>query len=323
MRQLILKMLTDILNGGIWASIRFYEYLLALGTGTILGGMIYFMDYKKISKYSLLIYMIGIILNSYCCFISQDNDTEILYAILPFYAISFIGFINQINNKRSNVIKTILLSAISLVFLRKNSGSTGLVVSGFLGMTYLIIITAKILLNSKRNKIKYIAILWAIPILILGNHAYEMRKVRLETSGPSGWQIAKNELISSAEVFGTVNDPRRNSNDTTAADYINSHYELYSFLGQYGWVVSIGMTLACILLSVKLIINAINIKDRYGKLIVIAIASIYILQAASNFRMTFARVGALTDAPIPLVTFGTIGIFVNMLCMSLVLSVYR
>lgn len=317
-------MLTDILNGGILAHSQFYKYILVLGAGTILGGIIYFMDYKKIIKYSPLIYMIGIILNAYCSFISQDTDAEILYAILPFYAISFVGFISQINHKKSNAIKATILATISLLFLRKNSGGTGISVSGFMGMTYLIIITAKILSNSKRNKIRYIVILWAIPILILGNHAYEMRKVRLETSShQSGWEIAKNELITSAEVFGTVNDPRRNSNDTTSADYINSYYEFYSFLGQYGWIVSIGMTLACLLLSIKLIINVVNIKDTYGKLLVTAIASIYILQAVSNFRMSFSRVGVLTDAPIPLITFGTIGIFVNILSMALVLSVYR
>lgn len=138
-----------------------------------------------------------------------------------------------------------------------------------------------------------------------------------------GGQDGRDELINSAKLFGTVNDPRRNSNDTTASDFINSEYEFLSFLSQYGWVVSIGMSLTCLLLSVKLIINAIKIRDTYGKLIIVCIASIYILQTASNFRQSLTMRGVITDAPIPLVTVGTIGLIVNMMCMALVLSVYR
>ena len=152
-----------------------------------------------------------------------------------------------------------------------------------------------------------------------------MRNFRLEAEamGPSGWQNAKNQLIDSAEVLGTVNDPRRNWNDMTPYDFINTNYEFLSFLAQYGWIPSIVMLLACILLSVKLSINATYIKDSYGKLITIAITSIYMLQTISNFRMSFSSIGILTDAPIPLVSFGTIGLIVNMMCMALVLSVYR
>lgn len=307
------------IEGSVFTGTMFIRYILALGMGTILSGLIYFMDYKKLCKHSLLIYMIGIILNIFC-FISDDADIEILYAILPFYGISFAGFINQINHKKRNIVKTIVLSIIPIILLRRGPGG----LEGFLVITYLLIITSK-LLKLKRNKIKYIAILWVIPILILGIHTYEMRMFRLETEamGPSGWQNAKNQLINSAEVLGTVNDPRRNWNDMTPYDFINSDYEFLSFLAQYGWIPSIIMLIACILLSVKLIINVKNIKDSYGKLIIIAITSIYILQIISNFRMSFSSIGILTDAPIPLVSFGTIGLIVNMMCMALVLSVYR
>ena len=82
------------------------------------------------------------------------------------------------------------------------------------------------------------------------------------------------------------------------------------------------MILAVILLCVKLIINAINIKDTYGKMIIISIATIYILQTICNFWASFSR-GILIDTPIPLVTFGVSNLVVNMMCMALVLSVYR
>ena len=126
---------------------------MALGIGTILSGLIYFVDYKKLCKHSLLIYMIGIILNIFC-FISDDADIEILFTILPFYGIAFAGFINQINHKKRNIVKTVIFSIISIVLLRRGPGG----LEGFIVMTYLLIITSK-LLNLKRNKIKYIAML--------------------------------------------------------------------------------------------------------------------------------------------------------------------
>ena len=41
----------------------FVKYLLFVGMGVIIGAIIYFIDYKKISKYSSIIYICN---NSYC-----------------------------------------------------------------------------------------------------------------------------------------------------------------------------------------------------------------------------------------------------------------
>lgn len=136
------------------------------------------------------------------------------------------------------------------------------------------------------------------------------------------WGIGRKELIDTAELFGTVNDPRKNSSDTTPFDFIDSSYGFLSILAQYGWIPSIVMILSVLLLCIRLISNTLKIKDTYGKMISISIATIYILQIVCNFWASFSR-GILIDTPIPLVTFGVSNLIVNMMCMALVLSVYR
>jgi len=82
------------------------------------------------------------------------------------------------------------------------------------------------------------------------------------------------------------------------------------------------MTLTIALLSIKLIINAVKIKDEYGKMIIIGIATIYILQIINNFKVTFS-LAVFVDVPIPFITFGITNLFINILVMALVLSIYR
>ena len=95
-----------------------------------------------------------------------------------------------------------------------------------------------------------------------------------------------------------------------------------SFLADYGWVASIAMTLAITLLCIKLIINAVKITDEYGKMIIVSIAIIYILQTIDNFKASFS-IASFAEAPIPFITFEIPYLLVNIMCMGLVLSVYR
>ena len=251
--------------------------------------------------------------------ISDDRCLEFLYATLPFYLISFAGFINGIDKKKRKIVKTVVLGIISLILLRKVSG----VAVRYVTFIYLIMSTIKIL-KSKKNRFKYLAIIWIIPIIIGCMDAYE-RIYYMSINSENQWMgmiNGRNELINSAELFGTVNDPRKNSNDTTPAKFINSDYAFLSFLADYGWVASIAMTLAITLLCIKLIINSVKIKDEYGKMIIISIATIYILQTINNFKASFS-IASFADVPIPFITFKIPYLFVNILCMALILSIYR
>lgn len=163
---ILFKSVSQFTPGGLFENRLFIQYIIALAIGSILSGAIYFTDYKKISKYSLLIYIAGIILNLFC-YVSNDWKIEFLYSAIPFYVIAFAGFISESNQKKSKIIKTVILSIISIILLRKTT-TIGLRITE---LAYLSMITVKLL---KRKKIKYIVILWIIPIILISATTYQI-----------------------------------------------------------------------------------------------------------------------------------------------------
>ena len=195
------------------------------------------------------------------------------------------------------------------------------------GVIYLIISTVKLL---KENR-KYIIMLWAIPLL-LGvivislyiNSGYDLNRIwssfnpEIDPDGNGYFGINQNLIINSAQLFGEADNT---SNLITIFDE-GTNFVLMSILAHYGWIITIGVIVAIILLNIKLIINAIKIKDTYGKLIIIGISCLFILQSALNILMNF-NLGIKVDINIPLISYGGINLIINMMCLALVLSVYR
>jgi len=85
---------------------------------------------------------------------------------------------------------------------------------------------------------------------------------------------------------------------------------------------NIQVQLAIILFNVKLIKNAINIKEEYGKLLTIGISTMFILQSLFNVAMNLGF-GIIASFNLPLISYGLISLIMNMMSLALVLSVYR
>lgn len=328
------------------------KYLSFVFVGLIIGTIIYFIDYRKICKYSNIIYLIatGIIVLTVIngCIISGKNyirlgtifiSTSII--TVPLYIISFVGFLNNINkqsklqmklfpdtNANANIIKTIILSIISLMLLTTIPS----IASAFvLGITYLIISTIKII-DLKENKVKRILILWVIPIALgtisilycIVGVPYKMNRLvssfnpESDPSG-SGWLgINRKLVIKSAQIYGEADDLGN------ALDLFDkgTNFAFISILAHYGWGISLAMVVAIILLSIKLIINAVKLKDMYGKLLVIGISSMFILQSVFNILMNL-NLWIEADFNIPFVSYGGTNLIINIMCLALILSIYR
>lgn len=134
-----------------------------------------------------------------------------------------------------------------------------------------------------------------------------------------GWLGVNRELIiNSANPVGEADDM---SNALSLFDE-GSRFAIISVLAHYGWVISIIMVLTVILLCVKLIVNSIKIKEKYGKFIIIGISSMFILQSLFNILMNFNMWFEL-DFNIPFISYGGTNLIVNIICLALILSVYR
>ena len=77
-----------------------------------------------------------------------------------------------------------------------------------------------------------------------------------------------------------------------------------------------------IALNIKLIINATKISDTYGKLIMMGISVFYMIQALFYLAMNLG-IGFIAEFQLPFISGGYVNSLTNLLCMSLILSIYR
>ncbi len=328
------------------------KYIFFLIIGVVLSVPIYFIDYRKILKYSNILYGIasGIILWTLLfgvnvnviphIYISPTINSISPYTIaVPLYIISFVGFINNLKqeseikilqkyNINIKLVKVIVLSLISLYLLFLIPSITSVFI---LSLTYLIIGTVKII-KSKENKTKNILMLWGIPIIIgfiLGIYLlvgvpyiadrFEVTFNPESDASGMGWLgVNRKIIINSAQLYGEADDM------STAIDLFDegTGFAFISILAHYGWIVAILVTVSILLLSIKLIINAIKIKENCGKSLIIGISSMFILQSIFNILMNL-NLWIESNYNLPFVSYGGVNLIINLMCLSLILSVYR
>lgn len=271
---------------------------------------------------------------------------------VPLYIIAFAGFIKDINKENKikistsngrkinyNIVKIIALGCLAVIIsLMINF------VSGFLvAMVYLIISSRELL---KRKQIKNTAILIGTSIILFSllsiiiciiptrkTHIWDNYTsaywVGVDTVGERRIDFVRGEIFKSAKLFGEADlkgIPLKDEHGyhSSIQGYFSTN-DLFAFLGilsKCGWVASFGFVAILLLFNIKLIMSAIKIKDTYGKLIVIGITSLYIVQTVCNLAMNFGIIGA-AEFDLPLISGGYSNFVANMLCIALVLSVYR
>lgn len=326
-----------------------YSYLIFTILGIILGALIYFTDYRKILKYANYIYVIASILIIYTinCGTMRSGIPHLKIGTLvfsvseiaiPLYIISFVGFLSNLNNESKmkfitsniniNLIKTIILSIISMLLLYLIPSLTSALI---LGLTYLILGTIKIIYCS-RNKKNDLLKLWGI-IAILGIllglyiieatphilHRFEMIfNPEIDMQGGGWTAVNRKQIINTAQIWGEAEDM---SYAITLFDE-GTTYAFISILAHYGWIVSIGLVIAVILLSIKLIINVIKLKDINGKLLIIGISCMFILQSVFNILMNL-NLWIEANFSLPFVSYGGSNLIINMTSLALILSIYR
>lgn len=329
------------------------KYIFFLIIGLFLCIPIYFINYRKILKYSNTLYGIasgliiwtlffGININGIPHIYISPTASSISPVIIavPLYIISFVGFINNLEKERKikmkilqkcniNVVKIIVLSIISLFLLTLIPSITSTFI---LGLTYLIIGTVKIL-EGKEHKKRNILMLWGIPLIIglvlliyiVGGRTYYICNRFEATFHPEsdtngmGWTALNRKLIiNSAQTYGEAEDM---SNAIELFDE-GTNFAFISILAHYGWIVTVLVAVSILLLCIKLIINAIKIKEKYGKSLIIGISSMFVLQSIFNILMNL-NLWTESNYNLPFVSYGGFNLIINLICLSIILSVYR
>ena len=331
----------------------FVKTIVYLIIGFILGLAIYFMDYTKISKYSNYIYIVSSILIIYTVISSHHLINGIPYlnigniyipinrVVMPLFLISFIGFIQNVGKHKvefrvldletiqidKSLIKIIILSVFSLLLLASIPSLTSAFI---LGIAYMIIATVKIIKDSHKkvtNLLKLYGVIFALGIICiisLTTAPYRLERI-VTTFYPetdpegAGWLgINRKLIIESASMFGEAED-MSNALDLFDA---GTQFAFISILAHCGWIVAILLIVTIILISIKLIINSIKVKDAYGKMIIIGISCLFIFQSVFNVLMNL-NLWFESGFELPFVSYGGTGLIMNMACLALVLSIYR
>ncbi len=320
------------------------KFIFFLIIGVIISLAIYFVDYKKLNKCAGIIYIIatfsivftflkGIMING-IPHLSIGYITFSPTAIaVPLYIIAFAGFLQNIDkenkvkmqiygkNINMNVVKIIVLSIISLVILMEIPSVTSAFI---LFLTYMIMASIKL-----KNK-KYIAILWIVPIigvmLILTpynrvglfNRIQNSFNPELDPQGVGWLGVNRKQIINSAKIFGEA----ENMSDAIELFDEGTNFAFISILAHYGWAASLGIAISVLLFSFKLVMNYIKLKDSYGKMLTIGIGSMFILQSIFNILMNL-NLWLETNFNLPFVSYGGVNLIMNILSLSLILSIYR
>ena len=334
------------LNNFLTAKVEYIIYIFTI----LFSITLYFYDYRKISKYSKLLYIFATILNIIACVRGFRANGNMIYGLwpitsvsptvfsIPLYIISFAGFVNEVNKKdkiktttqnkkilNNNTIITILncLSIITTLMIN--------FVSGFLLSTvYLIIIVLKLLKQKEIKKMLIFIVISIISFLLFSTVIYIIPTklennvnplssslwVGIDTPGKIEIQNEREKVFQNAKLFGAIDN----------ANIIGfGRIGIFSILGiisQYGWIVGILWILFLLIFNIKLITSVIKIKESYGKLIAIGIVSLYSVQTICNILMNFGIIG-IAEFNIPLLSVGDVEFLINLLSMSLILSIYR
>lgn len=314
------------------------RFMLFTILGFIAGLIVYFIDYNKLRKYSKHIYIFATVLSLYTLFFGIEiNGMTVLYLkamsispsiiILPLYIISFIGFIEDISKNRkkdtslfyqklnTKLIEIIVLSFLSIAFLVLLYSFTAAII---LFLTYLIISTIKIL-NADTNKKKYILQLYGFSIVfIILIIAYMINNSQLKYNKDVQIQEKQGLIISMSNLYGKAEVDK----EVLEIFDEGTNYAIISILAHYGWIITISMILTVILLWIRLISNSSKIKEQYGRYLIIGISSMFIFQSIFSILMNFCT-EIKGEFYLPFVSWGGINLVINMMCLGLMLSIYR
>lgn len=320
--------------------------------GIILSIGIYYFDYRKIKKYSNMLWIIATLimllpngpLLNYTRYVRIFNITFFPPVVaMPLYIISFIG--NIVNYDKSNIYKISILNkqieinknffkiiVFTIISLLLMVSIPSIENAFILGIAYLIITTIKIAQN-KEDRIKKLATLYGIVTLFLGIVIFTliMSPFRLqritssfnpeadpEGSGYTG--MLQKEILENAKLIGEAETVIM----TNEENIINSEstFTFIYLIGKAGLVVAGILVFVIILTSIKLIINSKIVKEEYGRMLIIGLSILFILQSLAAMLMN-VNLGIQVNINLPFVTYGGVYLIVNLLSLALILSIYR
>ena len=307
--------------------------------GLILGMIVYFFDYRKTKKWANALYLIatGVIFFQWVDQFAFDKFMNIILGdphgmawflnmrlwnvSIPLYIIAFAGYVADY--KKEDFWDMVILYTISCLLLYLKSES--ITNTAILVMSYLAIIATKMLQNNKNTRKKVIAVcggVLGVSILIM----VAMINVRIpyifngSYTAEDTWNNFAKTQEKQEKVLENVKWIGEASGD--ADPHGGTNFQFISILGKFGIIPALLLVGTILLMSIRLIRDSKNIKDEYGKYLIIGLSATYILQSIIQVLMNI-NILPTSDVNLPFVSSGNLYFLINSFTFAVILSVYR
>lgn len=313
-------------NNDISYIVRNISYIFI---GLVLSFFIYFFNYISLKKFSIGIGIVGLLISIINLYLYDTHNYEILnnlhinLNILSIFAyiIAFSSFITSItsidNANKKNIIFISILSVSSLVLLYLTNDTVLL----YTLLAIYIILTATKLLHSSSKKIKIITLSLLCIILLYAIFTVTISQPHLlKRMYNNDIEISMmRERLEKSKLIGEANIPQDVNTDYYYLEF--SNYSYIYIIEHYGKIVGLGIIIMLLLLSIKLIFNYKQIKDKFGKFLILGLGSFIFIQMIFNL-FTILGIVNLGMVNLPFITHNNASIIVYMLTISLILSIY-
>ena len=354
-----LLILTIILSGfGITIAVlkqdQIVNKIIWLIFGTIMGIIVYFLDYTKIKNYSTFIYVIATIITIMPRLNNINNietiDVKYLFCTVsvPLYIISITGFLSNYNKEKKwkivqnndlcnvnininiDLLKIIVFSIVSLIILYTVPSLANTLL---LGLIYIALFLFKFpqYFKCKRKQILIsfglIGCGFVVLMVYIGLLSpYRMQRwyasihPEIDPNGSGYVGMLRKDIIKNKKMIGSA--------DSEAIKDMNGvikNLDIYSFiylLGKIGIVASSLVVFAIIAVSIKVILNVKCIKEEYGKMLNIGLGLLFILQSVISLLMNF-NIGIDTNINLPFISYNEVNIIVSIIEVAIILNIYR
>lgn len=323
----------------------FQRHLLSIGTGIVILISLYFLDYTKLKKKSLLIYFIPFILFAITLFqnVPVNGQRYLLFGnfsisseyIKLFFLIAFVGFLDNVRGKGfSGFIALLGLAIFSLI---------PLVIFNSFSQVFILLLVYTVLFISAisknhfgENRKKYFLTLTGVGVTITAfisfyilSSSYRFQRITtFLTKGKSdptgaGWiYVMVDKWLKASDFIGKMPKTIDGSSiNETFPDVIND-YALVNIIANLGWIVGIGLILVILLFIIRLFITNKKIKNQYGFYLSLGASIVLSAQFVISILINFGLL-PMMSTNLPFISYGATGYLVNMALVGIILSIWR
>lgn len=288
-----------------------------------------FIDYRKIKIYSKYIYIVAIVLLSFTVTIGFGHSNGFRqwlqigeFSINMGYfgpillIVALAGMYDKYDwDNRNNIIKGLLLGIVPLLLISiANTNILGYFVIYGLALILLVYM-------SKANK-KILGLFATIEILILF-------LTRVGFGSVSGFINIWNDINDSGYVYNQLKIMRDSSVligrgvnfDLNRLPEFYNDVILSSIVYSFGWVVGAIVVILIATLLIRIIRVAINVKNRYGKSLVLGLTTILGVQFIWNILFNLGL--AVGGVSLPFMSYCGTSMIINMFIIGIIINVYK